>query len=98
MRGLMSRRWCASTTVCLLLVVGCSEAEDKAPNASAPLLDEYVLSSEDSIPEGVTFDPVEPAFYVSSLNGGGLTRLHADGREDQFAAPSGARVAGIKVD
>ncbi len=98
---------CLSTLVCLLLALGCADDKQGDPHASGgaagqgggpPLLAEYVLSSGDSIPEGVTFDPIGRAFYVSSLNGGGLTRVQADGSEQQFVAGSGARVAGIKVD
>jgi sugar lactone lactonase YvrE len=63
-----------------------------------PLLDEYVLSSDDSVPEGVTFDPVERAFYVGSLAGRGLTKIEADGSESSFGPSDIGTTVGLKVD
>jgi hypothetical protein len=53
-------------------------------NNSVPLSNEYTLSSKNSIPEGVTFDPVDRAFYAGSLQGGTITRVNADGTESIF--------------
>jgi len=78
----------------LLSASGCSNS-----NESIPLLDRYALSSPDSIPEGVAFDPVERAFYVTSLEGGSITRIDAAGSESIFREADGrARIAGAKVD
>ena len=64
-----------------------------------PLADEYPLSSQDSQPEGVTFDPVDRAFYAGSLNGGTITRVDADGTESVFfALASEVSFSGMKVD
>ena len=64
-----------------------------------PLADEYPLSSQDSMPEGVTFDPVDRAFYAGSLNGSTITRVDADGTESVFFALAGeVSFSGMKVD
>ncbi|MAT91297.1 MAG: hypothetical protein CME59_01720 [Halioglobus sp.] len=87
---------------CLLALtaalVACSDSSDNGP-APAPLLARYVLSSQDSVPEGVAFDPVGRAFYATSLQGGSITRIAADGSETLFrAADNRARLGGVKVD
>lgn len=65
----------------------------------APLAELYELSSPDSVPEGVAFDPQERAFYATSLHGGGITRIDADGQESVFhPADNRAQVGGTKVD
>ena len=64
-----------------------------------PLADEYPLSSKDSKPEGVTFDPIDRAFYAGSLNGGIITRVDADGTESVFLdLDSEVSFSGMKVD
>jgi len=64
-----------------------------------PLADEYQLSSQDSQPEGVTFDPVDRAFYAGSLNGSTITRVDADGTESVFLdLESEVSFSGMKVD
>jgi len=64
-----------------------------------PLADEYQLSSQDSQPEGVTFDPIDRAFYAGSLNGSTITRVDADGTESVFfALESDVSFSGMKVD
>ena len=64
-----------------------------------PLADEYPLSSKDSKPEGVTFDPIDRAFYAGSLQGGTITRVDADGTESVFfALDRDVSFAGMKVD
>jgi Cu-Zn family superoxide dismutase len=64
-----------------------------------PLADEYPLSSEDSFPEGVTFDPIDRAFYAGSLNGSTITRIYADGTESVFLdLDSEVSFTGMKVD
>lgn len=87
----------SSLAVVLLLVGSCSDSSDDVPDP-APLQDRYELSSPDSFPEGVTFDPVERVFYATSLQGGSITRIAADGEENIFRAADGrARLAGAKV-
>ena len=49
-----------------------------------PLAPVYTLSSNDSFPEGVTYDPIDRAFYTGSLQGGTITRVDADGTESSF--------------
>ena len=51
------------------------------------------------MPEGVTFDPIDRAFYAGSLNGGTITRVDADGTESVFfALESEVSFSGMKVD
>jgi Cu-Zn family superoxide dismutase len=64
-----------------------------------PLADEYPLSSKDSKPEGVTFDPIDRAFYAGSLVGGTITRVDADGTESVFFdLDSEVSFSGMKID
>ena len=45
------------------------------------------------------FDPVDLAFFTTSVNGGSITRIEADGRESLFREPDNrASLGGIKVD
>ncbi|MCR9106966.1 MAG: SMP-30/gluconolactonase/LRE family protein [Gammaproteobacteria bacterium] len=81
----------------LVLLTGCSDGNDSPANA-APLLARYVLSSPDSVPEGIAFDPIDRAFYATSLQGGSITRVDADGTERIFrAADNNVRIGGAKV-
>ena len=64
-----------------LLATACSDSSDRHAVPAAPLLERYALSSADSVPEGIAFDPVERAFYATSLQGGSITRIAADGTE-----------------
>ncbi|MFT4519933.1 MAG: sugar lactone lactonase YvrE [Halioglobus sp.] len=87
--------------LCLLtFLVACSDSNDSKPVVDlTPLLQQYILSSEDSVPEGVAFDSVDRAFYVTSLQGGSITRIDADGQESIFREPdSRAQLVGTKVD
>ena len=83
-----------------LHLYACSDSSDRPPTAPPePLAERYVLSSEDSIPEGIAFDSLERAFYATSLNGGSITRIAADGEESLFREPDDrARLIGAKVD
>ena len=82
----------------LAALVACSDSSDNAP-APQPLLARYVLSSQDSVPEGVAFDPVDRAFYATSLQGASITRIAADGSETLFRpADNRARLGGVKID
>ena len=64
-----------------------------------PLAPEYVLSSKDSFPEGVTFDPIDRAFYAGSLEGGTITRVDSDGSESVFfELDTEVSFTGMKVD
>jgi sugar lactone lactonase YvrE len=83
------------------LTAACSDSNNARPIGIAltPLADSYLLSSPDSVPEGVAYDPVERMFYTTSLQGGGIVRIDADGRESVFrAADHRARLVGTKVD
>jgi sugar lactone lactonase YvrE len=88
--------------VCLAaLASACSDSNDSNDSTitATPLLDRYELSSTDSVPEGIAFDPQERAFYTTSLQGGGIVRIDAEGRESIFrAADQQARLVGAKVD
>jgi hypothetical protein len=55
----------------------CSDSND-SQSAPTPLPDQYELSSDDSVPEGVTFDPQTRQFYATSLQGGSIVRPNAD--------------------
>ena len=88
-----------SLFICILVITtACSDSHDLNKPAP-PLLERYELSSEDSVPEGVAFDPESREFYASSLNGGGIVRIDADGQESVFRPADGrARLVGTKVD
>jgi sugar lactone lactonase YvrE len=96
------RPWIGSAAVAglVFILAACSDTSDSTPPApAAPLLERYILSSEDSVPEGVAFDPVDRAFYATSLQGGSITRVAADGSESLFrAADNRASLLGAKVD
>ncbi len=80
------------------LCVSCSDSSDNTVNVT-PLLANYILSSPDSVPEGIAFDPVDRAFYVSSVQGASITRIDADGTETLFRDADGsASMGGLKVD
>lgn len=84
----------------LSLISGCSGSLDSTGDSiTQPLLERYVLSSPDSVPEGIAFDPQQRAFYASSLQGGSITRIAADGGESVFREADGkAELLGLKVD
>jgi len=85
--------------VTALLATACSDSSDAPAPPPAPLQARYVLGSADSVPEGIAFDPVERAFYATSLQGGSITRIAADGTESLFRpADNRARLGGAKVD
>lgn len=88
------------TSALLLGLLACSDTSDNgSPATQSPLLDRYELSSEDSIPEGVAFDPVDRAFYATSLQGGSITRVSSEGDETVFRpADDRASLLGVKVD
>jgi sugar lactone lactonase YvrE len=75
-----------------LILLSCMQCHD-------PLQPEYILSSKDSFPEGVTFDPVARAFYAGSLEGGTITRIDADGTESIFfESDTEVSFTGMKID
>ncbi len=83
----------------LLALATLLSACDGDDNGLRLLLDRYELSSTDSVPEGVAFDSKERQFYVSSLQGGSIVRVDAQGRETFFRRPDfRATIGGIKVD
>jgi sugar lactone lactonase YvrE len=89
--------------MCLMLIAtalttACSNSSDSQLTLT-PLSDRYELSSADSVPEGVAFDPRERAFYTTSLQGGSIVRIDAAGQESIFrAADNRAELVGAKVD
>ena len=93
----MNRIFLPALLLSLTLVSGCSDTKNDGP--LIPLQQRYLLSSPDSVPEGVAFDPVERVFYATSLQGGSITRVDADGTETVFRpADNRARLVGTKVD
>jgi sugar lactone lactonase YvrE len=80
------------------VIAACSDSSD-ANITPIPLPERYVLDSDDSVPEGVAFDPTERMFYATSLQGGSIVRLDPLGRETVFrAADNRARLVGAKID
>jgi sugar lactone lactonase YvrE len=92
----------AALIVCIVaLTSACSDSDDSNATNTAPipLSERYPLSSPDSVPEGVAYDPEERNFYTTSLQGGGIVRVDADGQESVFrAADNRAQLVGTKVD
>ncbi|MCB1689944.1 MAG: SMP-30/gluconolactonase/LRE family protein [Halioglobus sp.] len=91
---------CAAATA-MAVTAACSDTSNSNETAAplVPLSERYTLSSPDSIPEGVAFDPKERMFYATSLQGGGIVRIDAEGRESVFhPADNRALVGGTKVD
>jgi Cu-Zn family superoxide dismutase len=81
---------------CTLLIVTVTLS---CKQMDVPLAEEYPLSAKDSKPEGVTFDPIDRAFYAGSLDGGTITRVDADGTESVFFdLDSDVSFSGMKVD
>ena len=62
----------------LIFAAACSDSSDPDFTPS-PLPERYVLSSDDSIPEGVAFDPGQRRFYATSLAGGSIVSLDPQG-------------------
>ncbi len=89
----------AGLLMCIVaMTTACSDSNDSHITLT-PLSDRYELSSDDSVPEGVAFDPQERAFYTTSLQGGGIVRINAAGEETIFrTADRRARLVGAKVD
>jgi sugar lactone lactonase YvrE len=88
----------ALTLILLTLVTACSD-DDSNKKRITPLMERYELGSPDSVPEGIVFDPRERAFYATSLQGGSITRVDADGTETLFrAADNRAGLVGTKID
>ncbi len=89
----------AGLLMCIVAITtACSDSNDSHITLT-PLADRYELSSDDSVPEGVAFDPQERAFYATSLQGGSIVRIDATGKESIFRdADNRARLVGVKVD
>lgn len=87
---------------CLVsMATACSDSNNPEPPSTPaePLLDRYLLSSDDSVPEGVAFDPRRREFYATSLQGGSIVRIDARGRESVFRpADHRAQLVGAKID
>lgn len=100
MKNKMAITFYSLTLVFIATLSGCSDDNDGTAAVDlTPLLDRYVLSSMDSVPEGVAFDARERAFFATSLNGGSITRIDALGNESLFrAADNEATLVGAKVD
>lgn len=93
----MSNKLTAVTMACALACWGCSDSSD-TPLQPA-LLTQYTLGSDDSVPEGVAFDPEQRNFYATSLQGASITRVAADGSESLFRQPDDrAEILGAQVD
>ncbi len=94
----MARLTLVSVTLAVVVATtACSDSSDSP--ILEPLQSRYVLSSEDSVPEGIAFDPVERAFYVTSLQGASIVRVAADGTESTFRpADNRAQIGGAKID
>ncbi len=76
-------------------VAGCGSS------GSAGLLDEYILSDQDLVPESGDFDTTTQAFYVGSWTDGSLTRVDADGTETVVYTPPTAEswgALGVAID
>ena len=61
----------------------------------------FTLGDPDFVPEGIAHDPTDDAFYVGSLHGRGVVRVHRDGRRETFAAGGAdglGQVLGLRVD
>lgn len=83
-----------------LINTACSDDNNNVGRLDhTPLQDRYVLSSMDSVPEGIAFDSVDRVFYATSLNGASITRISANGTESIFrTADDRASLLGAKVD
>jgi sugar lactone lactonase YvrE len=82
----------------LTVIAACSDSND-SNFTPIPLPERYVLSSDNSVPEGVAFDPTERMFYATSLAGGSIVRLDPLGVETVFrAADNRAQLVGTKID
>ena len=82
----------------LIFTAACSDSSDPDFTPS-PLPERYVLSGDDSVPEGVTFDPRQRRFYATSLAGGSIVSLDPEGAEAVFrAADNRAQLLGTKID
>ena len=80
---------------------GVSDAPDaRHVPEKMPLASEYTLSSKDSFPEGVAFDPLDGVFYLGSLQHGDITLLTRDGKESLFFdfPPASRATLGLKID
>lgn len=53
-------------------------------SCDAPLQEQYVLSSQSSLPEGVAFDAASESFFATAIQGGQITRITALGQELVF--------------
>lgn len=53
-------------------------------SCDAPLQEQYVLSSQSSLPEGVAFDAASESFFATAIHGGQITRITALGQEMVF--------------
>ncbi len=94
----MTRVTAALILSIVTVATACSDSSD-SQSAPTPLPDRYELSSKDSVPEGVTFDPQKREFYATSLQGGSIVRLDAEGRETFFrTADNRVRLLGAKID
>jgi len=85
-------------TCIVAMTTACSDSNDSHITLT-PLSDSYELRSDDSVPEGVAFDPQERVFYATSLQGGSIVRINSAGDESIFrASDNRARLVGAKVD
>jgi hypothetical protein len=65
-------------TLCaVLLTVACSDSHDNNV-VQQTLPERYQLSRTSSVPQGIVFDPLERAFYATSLHGGSIVRFNSN--------------------
>lgn len=83
------------------LILLAASAAGCGSSGSAALLDEYILSDQDLVPESGDFDTTTQAFYVGSWTDGSLTRVDADGTETVVYTPPAAEgwgALGVAID
>lgn len=69
--------------------------------SESPLLEEYILSDDELVPESGAFDPTSRSFYVGSESKGTITQVEADGTESNFMMPPAGQdwtTLGIAID
>lgn len=60
----------------------------------------FTIPQKDLIPEGITYDPVEKAFYVGSIQQRKIVKISADGSVKDFVSPNDKllQLVGMTVD
>lgn len=83
---------CVLTLLTLLTLLtpllACEPPTGADPDAPSPLPDRYTLSDEVGFPEGMAFHAGTRAFFMGSLEHGGITRVNPDGAESRVYTPA----------